>query len=131
MFILYFFRSAIYGVTSFGLSCAHNMFPGVYAKITKKVKEWIQSVTTGTQDECNASQDYVDRIRLKKMKKSADFKSDDLDTKDEEDQTNRVNKKTVASNKVDKSRADQKNEINLSYVRRLLALLQSQGKVGM
>ena len=87
-------------------------------------------MTTGTQDECNASRDYADRIRLKKMKKSADFKSDHFDTKDEEDQTNRVNIKTAANNNVDKSRANQKKEDNnLSYVRRLLALLRTQEKM--
>ena len=117
------------------------MFPGVYAKITKKVKEWIQSVTTGTQDECN--RDY---FFWKNMKKSADFEEEDYDSKDE---VNPVKIKTRANKNVDNNRAkvrtskkpkgvdaadrkqslNQKKEDNLSYVRRLLALLRTQGKI--
>ena len=124
------------------------MFPGVYAKITDNVKKWIKTVTTGTQDECNSSRDYMERIR--KMKKSADFDADDLDSKDdEEDKTNQENIKTGANQKLDTIRAvvrasegdkpddsvekqqssNPKRENDLSYVRQLLALLQAQGKM--
>ena len=141
------FRSAIYGVTSFGLSCAHNIFPGVYAKITEDVKKWIKAVATGTQDECN-SRDY---FLWKKMKKSADFEEENFETEDE-DQYNPGNIKTSqqrAKKNMDNNRTKirttkkpkgvnatnrkqslkQKKENNLSYVRRLLALLQTQGKM--
>ena len=92
----------------------------------------------------------------RKMKKSADFEADDYDSQDEEkeDQTDPLNIKNEANKKVKNSRrpkvitsktskgvkagesVDKKQTLNpkgekneLSYVRRLLALLQAQGKM--
>ena len=44
-------RSAIIGVTTYGVGCNPSIStPGVYAKITREVKTWINSMTSGTQD---------------------------------------------------------------------------------
>ena len=138
-------------MTSFGLSCAHHLFPGVYAKITENVKTWINTVANGTQDDCD--RDY---FLWRKMRQSADFEADDFNSQDEEeDQTNPVEvnntpNKNIKQNKNAKVRtrknskgvqADEsvtvnrkqslnpKRENDSSYVRRLLALLQAQGKI--
>ena len=120
------------------------MFPGVYAKITENVKTWIKTVTTGTQDDCD--RDY---FFWRKMKKSADFEADDYDSQEEEeDQSNPIKIGKNVDNRRAKVRSSEmskrvkavesaggkkssipKEENDLSYVRRLLALLQAQGKM--
>ena len=109
-------------------------------------------MASGTQDDCNrgGGVDYAERrawgrAKRRKMKKSADFESDDNDSQDEEeDQTSpvkvgknlekgRVKAKSSEMSKGVKAGKKQssnpKNVNDPSYIRRLLALLQAQGKM--
>ena len=74
----FFSRSTIFGVTSFGLSCGHRLFPGVYAKITLEVREWIKEVASRTQEDCSQGRDYG---FWRNMKKSADVMTNDFEIK--------------------------------------------------
>ena len=53
------YRSAIIGVTIFGVGCnPRDSAPGVYAKITREVTTWIKSVASGTQDSDCDTEDH-------------------------------------------------------------------------